>query len=62
MATQPGRTSNDATRVYLTNFPDGFEELHTYVRHDQGFIPNYGERYRSGERIASGSVESAVNQ
>jgi hypothetical protein len=26
------------------------------------FIPNYGERYRHGERIASGFVESAVNQ
>ena len=25
-------------------------------------MPNYGERYRNGERIASGFVESAVNQ
>ena len=24
--------------------------------------PNYGERYRNGERIASGFVESTVNQ
>jgi len=24
-------------------------------------IPNYGERYRQGERISSGFVESAVN-
>jgi len=29
---------------------------------NQKFIPNYGERYRNGERIASGFVESAVNQ
>ncbi len=29
---------------------------------NQEFIPNYGERYRNGERIASGFVESAVNQ
>ena len=38
------------------------EELHTYVERNQAFIPNYGERYRHGERIASGFVESAVNQ
>ena len=40
----------------------GIEELHTYVKRNQQFIPNYGERYRNGERIASGFVESAVNQ
>jgi hypothetical protein len=38
------------------------DELHTYVERNQNFIPNYGERYRNGERIASGFVESAVNQ
>ena len=38
------------------------EELHTYVERNQAFLPNYGERYRNGERIASGFVESAVNQ
>jgi hypothetical protein len=38
------------------------EELHTYVQRNQAFVPNYGERYRNGEKIASGFVESAVNQ
>jgi hypothetical protein len=38
------------------------EELHTYVERHPAFIPNYGERYRHGERIASSFVESAVNQ
>jgi hypothetical protein len=38
------------------------EDLHTYVERNQEFIPNYGERYRQGERIASGFVESASNQ
>ena len=38
------------------------EELHTYVERNQQFVPNYGERYHNGERIASGFVESAVNQ
>ena len=32
------------------------------MERNQAFIPNYGERYRPGERIASGFVESAVNQ
>ena len=40
----------------------GVEDLHTYVEHNQAFIPNYSEHYRNGERIASGFVESAVNQ
>jgi hypothetical protein len=40
----------------------GVEDLHTYVERNQAFIPNYGERYRNGEKIASGFVESAVNQ
>jgi hypothetical protein len=40
----------------------GAEELHTYVERNQAFVPNYGERYRNGEKIASGFVESAVNQ
>ncbi len=40
----------------------GVEELHTYVERNQKFVPNYGERYRNGEKIASGFVESAVNQ
>src|SRR5262245_56794465 len=34
------------------------EEFHTYIERNPAFIPNYGERYRSGERISSGFVES----
>jgi hypothetical protein len=37
-------------------------ELHTYLRLNGNFVPNYGERYRNGERISTGFVESAVNQ
>lgn len=51
-------SKNDNTRKLLK----GVEELHTYVERNQQFMPNYGERYRNGERIASGFVESAVNQ
>jgi len=38
------------------------EEFHTYIENNAGFIPNYGERYRAGERISTGFVESTVNQ
>jgi hypothetical protein len=51
-------SKNENTRKLLK----GVEELHTYVERNQKFLPNYGERYRNGERIASGFVESAVNQ
>jgi hypothetical protein len=27
-----------------------------------GFIPNYAEQYRQGERISTGFVESTINQ
>jgi hypothetical protein len=38
------------------------EEFKTYITNNQQFIPNYGERYRNGERISTGFVESTVNQ
>ena len=36
-------------------------ELHTYITNNQGSIPNYGKRWRQGERIATSFVESTVN-
>jgi hypothetical protein len=38
------------------------EEFHTYIENNKGFIPNYDERYRTGERISTSFVESTVNQ
>ena len=38
------------------------EEFQSYIEKNANFIPNYGERYRCGERIASSFVESTVNQ
>ena len=32
------------------------------LENNRGFIPNYGERYRSGERISTSCAESTVNQ
>jgi hypothetical protein len=38
------------------------KEFYTYIERNHAFIPNYGERYRYGERISTGFVESTVNQ
>src|ERR671925_1622660 len=38
------------------------EEFRTYITNNAHLIPNYGERYRNGEAIATGFVESTVNQ
>jgi len=38
------------------------EEFHTYIENNRRSIPNYGERFRQGERISTGLVESTVNQ
>jgi hypothetical protein len=38
------------------------EEFRTYIVNNGHLIPNYGERYRNGEEIATGFVESTVNQ
>jgi hypothetical protein len=51
-------SGHGATRKLLK----AIEEFHTYIDNNAGFIPNYGERYRYGERISTGCVESTVNQ
>jgi hypothetical protein len=52
-------TTGDATARKLLKT---VEEFHTYIERNRAFIPNYGERYRYGERISTGFVESTVNQ
>lgn len=37
-------------------------EAFAYLDKNQGFIVNYGDRYRHGDPISTGFVESAVNQ
>ena len=37
-------------------------ELRTYIVNNRSLIPNYGERYRNGEPIATGFVESTVDE
>ena len=36
-------------------------ELATYITNNARTIVNYGERYRNGERISTGFVESTIN-
>jgi hypothetical protein len=38
------------------------DEFDAYIVVNQPLIPNYGERWRNDEAIATGFVESAVNQ
>jgi hypothetical protein len=38
------------------------QEFRIYITNNSHLIPNYGERYRYGEAIATGFVESTVNQ
>ena len=37
-------------------------EFGTYITSNRTFIVNYGDRYRHGEIISTGFVESAINQ
>jgi hypothetical protein len=37
-------------------------EFSTYIDRNQAYIPNYGKRYRNGERISTGFVESTLSQ
>ena len=44
------------------SFAKTLDEFHTYINLNQGYITNYDERYRYGERISTGFVESTVNE
>jgi hypothetical protein len=38
------------------------EEFYPSITNNAGFIPNYSERYRHGERLSTGCVASTVPQ
>jgi hypothetical protein len=42
--------------------PHSVTEFDTYIRNNQKFIPNFGERYRQGDTISTAFVESTINQ
>src|SRR5215831_17327857 len=45
-------------RVLKTHSP----RHRAYIDNNREFIPNFGERYRQGERITTSFVESTINQ
>ncbi len=46
----------------FTPLRKALSELRTYIVNNRHLIPNYGQRYHQGEAIATGFVESTVNQ
>jgi hypothetical protein len=46
----------------LKHLAQAVEEFRTSIVNNGHLIPNDGERYRNGEAIATGFVESTVNQ
>ena len=48
--------------VVLKKLARALDEFATYIDNNSDAIVNYGERYRCGERLSTGFVESAVNQ
>jgi hypothetical protein len=58
-------TSIESFNKTYARFPrvvKALAELRTYIVNNRHFIPNYGERYHNGEAIATGFVESTVNE
>jgi hypothetical protein len=54
--------SFEGTYARYAGLVQALSELRTYIVNNRHLIPNYGERYRNGEPIASGFVESTVNE
>ena len=51
-----------ATYARYAGLVKALSALRTYIVNNRYLIPNYGERYRRGEPIATGFVESTVNE
>jgi hypothetical protein len=50
------------TYARFSQLVKALSELRTYIGNNRHLIPNYGQRYHQGEAIATGFVESTVNQ
>ena len=46
----------------LRKLAAALSEFATYVENNKANIVDYGERFRAGERISTGFIESAINQ
>ena len=53
---------DNPTSTSLRKLAAALGEFATYIANNTGHIVNYGERFRAGERISTGFVESAINQ
>ncbi len=51
----------DSAYPSIKRFATTAAEFHTYITNNAHAIPNYGERWRYGERVATSFVESTVN-
>ena len=63
--TKSGQEPQLFGKAHYTRFPQlvkALSQLRTYIVNNRLLIPNYGERYRKGEAIATGFVESTVNE
>ena len=54
-------TPFNETYARFNHLVKALSELPTYIVNNRHVIPNYGERYRQGEAIATGFVESTVH-
>ena len=50
------------SRIELKKLFKMVREFESYILNNASYIPNYGERWRNGEAIATGFVESTVNK
>jgi hypothetical protein len=56
------REAGRPPQLVLKKLSRALDEFGTYIDNNAGAIVNYGERYRCGERISTGFVESTINQ
>jgi len=56
-----GESTEASAGPSVTKLARGLAEFRGYIEANDSFIPNYGERWRQGEPIATGFVESTVN-
>ena len=54
--------ASDVARTKLKKLSAALAEFGVYISRNASSVIDYGERYRAGERISSGFVESAINQ
>lgn len=57
-----GALEEDPKSASLRKLATAVGEFATYITNNVGHIVDYGERFRAGERISTGFVESAINQ